>query len=237
MQLQCGKFSQEHKNAQFFMVLAEKMLSSHADAAIGNNSIKRVKRIGQIDYWRCNAHKRVNSRLKNFDGESVLLARFVAFAIAVGLFSIVGGTVFAQGVPKSRHGDWELTCENPPGASFEQCALVQIVSDDSQSGLKLNVYVIKTADGKYTLLRVWAPLGVLLTKDLGVKLDEQEMVWMPWVRCLPSGCVAEVALDDTSLEQLRNAQNALFVIFKTPEEGIGIPISMNGLSDGYDKLP
>ncbi len=39
------------------------------------------------------------------------------------------------------------------------------------------------------------------------------------------------------LEQLRNAQSALFVIFKTPEEGIGIPISMNGLSNGYDKLP
>jgi len=166
-----------------------------------------------------------------------LLARIFALVSLIGLFSLVSGTVFAQGMLKSRHGDWELTCENPPGASFEQCALVQIVSDDSQSGLKLNVYVIKTADAKYTLLRVWAPLGVLLTKDLGVKLDNQDMVWMPWVRCLPSGCVAEVALDDASLEQLRINQSALFVIFKTPEEGIGIPVSLNGLSDGYDQLP
>ncbi|MFT6658211.1 MAG: invasion protein IalB [Maritalea sp.] len=166
-----------------------------------------------------------------------MLARIVALISLISFFALANGAAFSQGILKSRHGDWELTCENPPGAKFEQCALVQIVSDDSQSGLKLNIYVIKTADAKYTLLRVWAPLGVLLTKDLGVKIGEQEMVWMPWVRCLPSGCVAEVALDDASLEQLRSNKSALFVIFKTPEEGIGIPISLVGLGEGYDTLP
>ncbi|MCZ4271408.1 invasion associated locus B family protein [Maritalea porphyrae] len=218
-----------------FWGFSEKNPVGHEDAAIQTSKIKRAKPIGQIDYWVANAQEHYNFLLV-FWG---IILRALTFALVslIGLFSLIGGTVFAQGMLKSRHGDWELTCETPPGASFEQCALVQIVSDDSQSGLKLNVYVIKTADAKYTLLRVWAPLGVLLTKDLGVKLDNQDMVWMPWVRCLPSGCVAEVALDDASLTQLRANQSALFVIFKTPEEGIGIPVSLNGLSEGYDQLP
>ena len=28
-----------------------------------------------------------------------------------------------------------------------------------------------------------------------------------------------------------------FIIFETPEEGIGFPLSLNGLGEGYDKLP
>ena len=28
-----------------------------------------------------------------------------------------------------------------------------------------------------------------------------------------------------------------FSIFQTPEEGIGIPLTLNGFGDGFDKLP
>jgi invasion protein IalB len=56
-------------------------------------------------------------------------------------------------------------------------------------------------------------------------------------RCLPSGCVAEVVMDDNLLKQLRAGQTATFVIFQTPEEGIGFPISLKGFGEGYDKLP
>jgi len=39
------------------------------------------------------------------------------------------------------------------------------------------------------------------------------------------------------LRQLRSAKTATFIIFETPEEGIGFPLSLNGLGEGYDKLP
>src|SRR5215831_12724492 len=55
-------------------------------------------------------------------------------------------------------------------------------------------------------------------------------------RCLPSGCVAEVVMDDNLLKQLRAGQTATFVIFQTPEEGIGFPISLKGFGEGFDKL-
>src|SRR5215470_3753671 len=57
------------------------------------------------------------------------------------------------------------------------------------------------------------------------------------VRCLPNGCVAEVVMDDNLIKQLRTGQTATFIIFQTPEEGIGFPMSLKGFGEGYDKLP
>jgi invasion protein IalB len=54
--------------------------------------------------------------------------------------------------------------------------------------------------------------------------------------CLPNGCVAEVVMDDNLLKQLRNGQTATFIIFQTPEEGIGFPMSLKGFGEGFDKL-
>src|SRR5215831_18871580 len=58
-----------------------------------------------------------------------------------------------------------------------------------------------------------------------------------FVRCLPNGCVAEVVMDDNLVKQLRSGQVATFIIFQTPEEGIGFPMSLKGFGEGYDKLP
>ena len=58
-----------------------------------------------------------------------------------------------------------------------------------------------------------------------------------FVRCLPNGCVAEVILEDNLLQQLNTGSTATFIIFQTPEEGIGIPISLNGFNEGYQALP
>ena len=57
------------------------------------------------------------------------------------------------------------------------------------------------------------------------------------MRCLPNGCVAEVILEDKLLQQLNTGTTATFIIFQTPEEGIGIPISLNGFGEGYQALP
>ncbi|MES2906693.1 MAG: invasion associated locus B family protein, partial [Pseudomonadota bacterium] len=57
-----------------------------------------------------------------------------------------------------------------------------------------------------------------------------------FVRCVPNGCIAEARLNDDLLNKLKKGKNATFVIFQTPEEGIGIPVSLNGFGEGYDKL-
>lgn len=143
----------------------------------------------------------------------------------------------AQGVVKATHGDWQLRCDTPPGAKSEQCALVQSVAAADRANVALTVLVLRTADQKARLLRVLAPLGVLLPSGLGLRIDNTDVGRAGFVRCLPNGCVAEVVLDDTLIDQMRKGENATFIIFQTPEEGIGIPLSLKGFGDGFDKLP
>src|SRR5450432_2523372 len=147
------------------------------------------------------------------------------------------GTAFAQGAVKSVHGDWQIRCETPPGAQSEQCALFQSVVAEDRANVGITVLVLKTADQKSRLMRVQAPLGVLLPAGLGLKIDNVDVGRAGFVRCLPRGCVAEVVMDEKLLGQLRTAKTATFIIFETPEEGIGFPMGLKGFGDGYDKLP
>lgn len=144
---------------------------------------------------------------------------------------------FAQGAVKSVHKDWQIRCDTPPGAKGEQCALIQSVTAEDRANVGLTVIVLKTADAKSRLMRVVAPLGVLLPSGLGLKIDQADIGRAGFVRCLPNGCIAEVVMDDELIKKLRNGKTATFIIFQTPEEGIGFPMSLAGFGEGYDKLP
>ena len=167
-------------------------------------------------------------------GISRWLGGTIAVAFLLGLTTVVAS---AQGAVRSVHGDWQIRCDTPPGAQGEQCALIQSVVAEDRSNAGLTVIVLKTADQKSKLMRVVAPLGVLLPSGLGLKLDNVDVGRAGFVRCLPNGCVAEVVMDDKLLGQLRTVKTATFIIFETPEEGIGFPLSLNGIGEGYDKLP
>jgi invasion protein IalB len=162
-----------------------------------------------------------------------LLASMSVLSIAVWV-----GTpdAAAQGVVKSVHGDWQVRCDSLPGGQENQCALFQSVTAEDRPDVGLTIFVVKTAEQKSMLLRVLAPMGVLLPAGLGLKIDEVDIGHVGFVRCLPNGCVAEVVMDDNLLKQLRTGQTATFIIFQTPEEGIGFPINLKGFSDGVDSL-
>ena len=166
-------------------------------------------------------------------------ARQVAACAATlaGLLIVSSGLARAQGTVKSVHGDWQVRCDTPPGAQGEQCALIQSVTAEDRPNVGLTVIVLKTADQKSRLMRVLAPLGVLLPSGLGLKIDKTDVGRAGFVRCLPNGCVAEVQMEENLLKQLRTGTAATFIIFQTPEEGIGIPMSLKGFGEGFDKLP
>jgi len=159
-----------------------------------------------------------------------------ALALVAGL---LGGTgvASAQGAIRSVHGDWQIRCETPPGAQSEQCALFQSVVAEDRASVGITVLVLKTADQRTRLMRVQAPLGVLLPAGLGLKVDNVDVGRAGFVKCLPRGCYAEVVMDDKLMGQMRSGQTATFFIFQTPEEGIGFPLSLKGFAEGYNALP
>src|SRR3974377_158194 len=167
-------------------------------------------------------------------GRQAVGLALVALAL---VFAALAERASAQGAVKSVHKDWQIRCDTPPGAKTEQCALIQSVTAEDRAHVGLTVIVLKTADQKGRLMRVVAPLGVLLPSGLGLKIDQADIGRAGFVRCLPNGCLAEGVMDDRAIQKTAHAKTATFIIFQTPEEGIGFPMSLAGFGEGYDKLP
>src|SRR5690606_23158541 len=61
-------------------------------------------------------------------------------ALAAMLISgMSGAAARAQGTVKAEYGDWQMSCDTPPGASFEQCAIIQNVLAEDQPNVGLSV--------------------------------------------------------------------------------------------------
>lgn len=157
----------------------------------------------------------------------------------------------AQGALKEKIGDWQLRCDKVPdkasGKEAEQCILMQSLVDDQavidgqKAEINLVVVVLKATDPKAgnarkPILRVIAPLGILLPRGLGLKIDSTVIGATGFVRCLGNGCVAEVELDDGLLEKLKKGKEAMFVIFLPPDDGRGLPLTLEGFEKGFAQL-
>jgi invasion protein IalB len=115
--------------------------------------------------------------------------------------------------------------------------MMQNVVAEDRPEIGLSVVILRTADNSAEILRVLAPLGVLLPNGLGLHVDGQDIGRAYFVRCFEDGCYAEVILEEPLLTTLRNGQAATFIVFQTPEEGIGIPVDLAGFGEGYAALP
>jgi invasion protein IalB len=143
----------------------------------------------------------------------------------------------AEGMVKATNGDWETRCDTPTGAKGEQCALVQNVVAEDRPNITLVVIVLKPVDKKKPLMRVVAPPFVFLPTGLGLKIDQVDVGHVPFAHCFGSGCFSEVEMDDKLIGQLKNGTTATFIVFQSPDDGVGIPVSLNGFAKGFDSLP
>jgi invasion protein IalB len=153
----------------------------------------------------------------------------------------------AQATVKGKFGDWELRCEPQAApdqggaAAGEQCYLYQNIADESSDRLNLIISILRVQDPKKPesrklILRVLAPLGVLLPRGLGLKLDETDIGSTGFVRCWSNACIAEVDMDKSLEEQFIAAKQATFFFAVTEDEVRGLPISLDKLGDGLAAL-
>jgi invasion protein IalB len=180
--------------------------------------------------------------------ESALIRNgaFMRTGLTTVLASLFGIAVLAAAVPagaqqpgkvRETHGAWSIICDTPAGATAEQCVMMQNVVAEDRPELGLSVVILRTADNKAEILRVLAPLGVLLPNGLGLNVDGKDIGRAYFVRCFNDGCYAEVILEKPLLDTLKTGKSATFIVFQTPEEGIGIPVDLGGFGEGFAALP
>lgn len=161
----------------------------------------------------------------------------LASLVMVAVLTVVSSCPAVSEENKVKFGDWEVSCGKPPGARDEKCALVQSVIDEERANVGLRV-VFLFASGGQMVLRVVAPLGVLLPFGLGLRIDDEPIGEkpLPFIRCRPMGCISEIIVKDALLDKMKAGKQALFIIVETKEEGRAIPVSLAGFTKGLDHL-
>ena len=115
---------------------------------------------------------------------------------------------------------------------------MQNVVAEDRPEVGLSVVVLKTADNKARILRVLAPLGVILPNGLGLNIDGKDLGRAYFVRCMSGWLlcgsdferrIADHACRAGSMQPSSSSQS--------PEEGIGIPVDLTGFKEGFAKLP
>lgn len=178
-------------------------------------------------------------------GDTVLMrfSKLLGPALSLSFLLLAAQSSVAQQPPpasgnvRSTHGAWSIVCDTPAGATAEQCAMMQNVIAEDRPEIGLSVIVLRTADNKAEILRVLAPLGVLLPNGLGLHIDGKDIGKAYFVRCFQDGCYAEVILEQPLLETFKTGKSATFIVFQTPEEGVGIPVDLTGFAEGFAALP
>jgi invasion protein IalB len=179
----------------------------------------------------------MNRTIRNQFFSMFLSMRFLTLAaiLAATLVS-ASGDASAQMRVDSEHGFWKVICETPPGAKSEQCGIHQSVEDATRTDLGLSITIIRPADRKGDLMRIQAPLGILLPTGVGLEIDGQNFGNVWFIKCFQDGCWADADIDAKLLEALKKGKQAIFKVFQTPEEGIGIPVDLTGFSEAYLKI-
>ncbi len=138
----------------------------------------------------------------------------------------------------STHGDWLVKCGQPPGSKQQICWVEQKVASEDRPNVGLTVTYLNSPKGKdeQGVLQIQAPLGIMLPRGLGLKIDGKDHGNVPFLRCFTDGCLARAHVPDNLMNSFKTGSTAVFIIFDTPESGIGIPISLTGLSAAITAL-
>ncbi len=137
------------------------------------------------------------------------------------------------------YDDWLVRCEIQPGPPQQKiCDMAQMAQMQGQANPVSRVGIPKPAKGEAVKLiiqlpvNVWLPTGVKLQAD-----DKDPGVVVPFKRCVPAGCFAELDLKDDLMKKFRAAAQPWKMHFKdAAERDAAIPLSLKGFGQAYDAL-
>lgn len=137
------------------------------------------------------------------------------------------------------YGDWVLRCvrTGEGGTGPRLCEVVQtMVVQGQQQPVAQLAFGSDKADLKLVLL---VPPSILIGKvpTVSAQGGGAPRFDLTWLRCLPSGCFADVAVNADLLKMLRSRTEPLQVAFKDGNErDATLPFSLRGLPAALDAL-
>jgi invasion protein IalB len=143
-----------------------------------------------------------------------------------------------QNVETQQFEDWRVQCGTVPNSGQERCQMSQEVtrSDSDEAVMRMAVGFTPRNDQPAAIFQL--PLGIVLPKGIGLRVDKGEPVRFPVQICVQQGCRADLPLKDALLSQLKGGRTA-YVIARTPRAESGtveLPISLMGFTAAFNRI-
>lgn len=131
-------------------------------------------------------------------------------------------------------GPWRVWCELDV-QSREDCRAEQVLaSQDGKAQLAVVAYPAKA--GTPARLRIMPPWGVLIEAGLAVRVDALPVVQVPIRSCLPSGCQAEMTLNEGLIGAMRAGTELKIAVVTADGKPVSTSVPLSGFADAYSRI-
>jgi invasion protein IalB len=139
------------------------------------------------------------------------------------------------------YDDWIIECETQVGTPPRKvCEMAQTTQVNIQGKTQpfSRVAIGQLAKDKPVILVIQLPVNVSFATKVHVRASDNDPgVDVPFARCVPNGCFAELDLKDDILKKFRVATAAGKLVFADAgSRNLSLPISFNGFGRAFDAL-
>lgn len=130
--------------------------------------------------------------------------------------------------------NWRVQCIQN-AQSRQLCRADQLVV--GKDGVpQLAIYASPPLAGRAAQAIVVPPWGVLIDRGLTLQIDSRQRFTAPILSCQPTGCLAEFALDDAVLGQMRQGSSLQVAMVAANGEPVVVTVPLAGFGAAYDRL-
>ncbi|MBF0131970.1 MAG: invasion associated locus B family protein [Magnetococcales bacterium] len=154
-------------------------------------------------------------------------------ALSLGLSAVAQ----AELTVGDKFGAWSFSC-TAIGVDKTRCGLAQVVTSPNTGKNIVKVIFGQFGKNGEPALIIHTPINIFLDTSVLVKVDQGKQLKMRLQRCRPEGCIAALHAKPDFLKELATgtALKVGFVLWDKQKIPVVIPVPLNGIAIGMDKL-
>ena len=134
----------------------------------------------------------------------------------------------------TRYGDWFVGCQdiNADGQTIKACEMQQILEETNSGKAFIRISVLYPRGGKVPVLRIIAPMGVLLQPGLKMRIDNGRENTLPFAICIdkPPACVVELVMPNDLVTAMKRGNAGTFKLTFPRNQVVEAPFSLAGFT-------
>lgn len=140
----------------------------------------------------------------------------------------------------TRYGDWFVGCQDVTvdGNTVEACEMQQILEETSSGKAFIRISVLYPRESDKPVMRIIAPIGVLLQAGLKMKIDDGKENTLPFAICIakPTACVVEVVMNNDLVTAMKRGVAGTFKLTFPRNQVVTAPFSLSGFTKSIGEI-